>query len=45
MDRVLLGLRWTRCLVYLDDIISFGSTFSDALDNLIWSDMGFLLPA
>ena len=23
-----------RCLVYLDDIISFGSTFGDALDNL-----------
>ena len=34
MDRVLQGLRWSRCLVYLDDIISFGSTFSDALDNL-----------
>ena len=34
MDRVLQGLRWTRCLVYLDDIISFESTFSDALDNL-----------
>ena len=28
------GLRWTHCLVYLDDIISFGSSFSDALDNL-----------
>ena len=35
MDRVLQGLRWSRCLVYLDDIISFGSTFGDALDNLI----------
>ena len=23
MDRVLQGLRWSRCLVYLDDIISF----------------------
>ena len=34
MDRVLQGLRWTCCLVYLDDIISFGSSFSDALDNL-----------
>ena len=34
MDRVLQGLQWTGCLVYLDDIISFGSTFSDALDNL-----------
>ena len=30
----LQGLRWSRCLVYLDDIISFGSIFSDALDNL-----------
>ena len=34
MDRVLLGLQWSRCLVYLDDIISFGTTFDDSLDNL-----------
>ena len=34
MDRVLQGLRWSRYLVYLDDIISFGTTFGDALDNL-----------
>ena len=34
MDRVLQGLRWSRCLVYLDDIIIFGSTFGGALDNL-----------
>ena len=34
MDQVLQGLRWPRCLVYLDDIISFGTTFGDALDNL-----------
>ena len=34
MDRVLQGLRWTRCLVYLDDIISLGSTFDGALTNL-----------
>ena len=33
MERVLQGLRWSRCLVYLDDIISFGTTFDDALDN------------
>ena len=26
MDRVLQGLRWSRCLVYLDNIISFGTT-------------------
>ena len=35
MDRVLQGLRWFRCFIYLDDIISFGSTFDDALANLI----------
>ena len=35
MDRVLQGLRWSRCLVYLDDIISFGTTFGDSLDNLV----------
>ena len=34
MDRVLQGLWWSRCLVYLDDIFSFGTTFDDALDNL-----------
>ena len=34
MDRVLQGLRWSRCLVYLDDIISFGGTFDSALSNL-----------
>ena len=34
MDRVLQGLRWSRCLVYLDDIISFGNTYGDVLDNL-----------
>ena len=35
MDQVLQGLRWSRCLVYLDDIISFGTTFEDSLDNLM----------
>ena len=34
MDQVLQGLRWSRCLVYLDDIISFGTSFGGALDNL-----------
>ena len=33
MDRVLQELRWSRCLIYLDDIISFGSTFDNALAN------------
>ena len=35
MDRVLQGLQWSRCLVYLDDIISFGGTFDGALSNLM----------
>ena len=26
IDRVLCGMRWSRCLVYLDDVISFGGT-------------------
>ena len=25
------SLRWSRCLVYLDDVISFGGTVSEAL--------------
>ena len=28
MDRVLCGMRWSRCLVYLDDVISFGGTIT-----------------
>ena len=24
--RVLCGMRWSRCLVYLDDVISFGKS-------------------
>ena len=34
VDPCMQGLWWSRCLVYLDDIISFGITFNDALDNL-----------
>ena len=34
MDRVLHGLRWSRCLIYLDDIIYFGSTFDSTLAKL-----------
>jgi transposase InsO family protein len=34
MEMVLRGLAWKRCLVYLDDIIAFGTGFSDTLDNL-----------
>ena len=34
MDRVLCGMRWSRCLVYLDDVISFGATVSEALLRL-----------
>ena len=34
MDRVLCGMRWSRCLVYLDDVISFGASVSEALGRL-----------
>ena len=34
MDRVLCGMRWSRCLVYLDDVISFGVSVSEALGHL-----------
>ena len=29
MDRVLSGLKWSSCLVYFDDIIVVGMSFSD----------------
>ena len=31
MDRVLSGMRWSRCLVYLDDVISFGTDVPEAM--------------
>ena len=31
MDRVLCGMCWSRCLVYLDDIISFGGSVTETL--------------
>ena len=34
MDQVLCGMRWSRCLVYLDDVISFGASVSEALVRL-----------
>ena len=34
MDRVLCGMHWSRCLVYLDDVISFGGTVTEALGRL-----------
>ena len=34
MDRVLCGIRWSRCLVYLDDVISFGRSIPEALARL-----------
>ena len=41
MDRVLCGMRWSRCLVYLDDVISFGGTVTEALGRLEVSNFGF----
>ena len=34
MDRMLCGMRWSRCLVYLHDVISFGASISEALARL-----------
>jgi hypothetical protein len=34
MDHVLVGLPWTICMVYLDDIIVHGRTFDQELVNL-----------
>lgn len=34
MDRVLTGLNWCSCIVYLDDIIVFGRTLHEHNNNL-----------
>jgi hypothetical protein len=34
MERILSGLTWKICLVYLDDIIVFSKTFDEHLENL-----------
>ena len=34
IDLVLSGLHWTHCLVYLDDIIAFGSSVEEHLQGL-----------
>ena len=34
MDSVLAGLQWSTCLVYMDDIVIVGKTFTDHLTNL-----------
>ena len=34
METMLSGLHWQICLIYLDDIIIFGKTFCDMINNL-----------
>ena len=34
MELVLRGLHWSNCLVYLDDVIVVGKSFSDHMANL-----------
>ncbi len=41
MDKVLDGLIGRRCLVYLDDIIIYGSTFEETLANFKTGDGPF----
>ena len=35
VELVLLGLHWTSCLVYLDDIIIFSKTVNEHLRKLV----------
>lgn len=34
IELVMKGLQWEKCLVYLDDVIVFGKTFTETLNNL-----------
>lgn len=34
MERILSGLSWNICMVYLDDVIVFSKSFREQLDNL-----------
>ena len=34
MEQVLADIIWSKCLVYLDDIVAYGSTFRVAYENL-----------
>ena len=34
MDLVLMGLQWSQCLVYLDEIIILGRSFDEHIRNL-----------
>ena len=34
MDMVLVGVKWSSCLVYIDDIVTMGKTFQQHVDNL-----------
>ena len=35
-ERVLRGIAWRECLVYLDDILVFGRYFASTLERLVW---------
>ena len=34
MEVVLARLQWDICLIYLDDIITFGKSFDEVVENL-----------
>ena len=34
IEKVLRGLQWEQCVLYLDDVISFGPTFEETFDSV-----------
>ena len=35
MELMLTGLNWKKCLIYIDDILIYGTTFEDCLNNFV----------
>ncbi|PIK34112.1 Retrovirus-related Pol polyprotein from transposon [Apostichopus japonicus] len=42
MERVLKGLQWQTCLLYLDDVIVYGDSFEKILNDLLAFFKGFV---
>ena len=35
MEQILVGIVWSKYIIYLDDVVPFGRTFQDTLMNLL----------